>query len=110
MQIFAGAFMESQGKDIIQWSMRSGDKDMEEETNEEGNEEEKCDDDEAKKDDDTLYRNDFEDLFASTQPSIGGLIIRESIEQSKLPYKKSVVQGNGKGIARSTEVPKDDSD
>ncbi|PPD75341.1 hypothetical protein GOBAR_DD27729 [Gossypium barbadense] len=102
--------MESQGKDTIQWLMRFGDEDTEEEANEEGNEEVKGDDDEAMKDDDaTPYCNDFEDLFAFAQPSTGGLIIRESIKQSELPYKKSVVQGKGKGIVGPTKVPEDDS-
>ncbi|MBA0763050.1 hypothetical protein Gotri_012574 [Gossypium trilobum] len=74
--------------------LESDDKDTKEEANGEGNNEEEGDDDEATEDDDaTPYCDNFEDLFLSAQPSTKGPIIRESTEQSKLPYKKSIVEG-----------------
>ncbi|KAK5811465.1 hypothetical protein PVK06_026800 [Gossypium arboreum] len=61
---------ESQRKDPIQWKMRFDDEDTKDEANEEGNGVEEGDDDEAMEDDDVApYHDDFEDLFASEQPS-----------------------------------------
>ncbi|KAA3470911.1 hypothetical protein EPI10_016583 [Gossypium australe] len=65
MQLFTDAFMESQGKDPIQWKTRLDDEDTNDEASEEVNGEEEGNDDEAIEDDDVApYHDDFEDLFA----------------------------------------------
>lgn len=77
----------------------------EEEANEEERKKEKANDNVMIKDDDmALYRDDFNDFFASKQPSIGRPIIRELTNQpTRFSYKKSIVKGKRKGSTRLSE-------
>ncbi|PPD94370.1 hypothetical protein GOBAR_DD08617 [Gossypium barbadense] len=101
------AFMESQGKDPIQWLMRSNDEVTKgEEANEEGSEDEEVDDDEATKDDDAApHCDDFKDLFMFEQPSSRGPVIRNVSDRPKLSYKNLVIKGKRKGVAEPSECP-----
>ncbi|KAH1114636.1 hypothetical protein J1N35_008014 [Gossypium stocksii] len=74
---------------------------------EKANEEKETDDDEEEiEDDDAVrYRNYFENVFASKQPSTRGSVIRELIEQPGLSYKKSIVKEKGKGLVGPSEGP-----
>ncbi|PPS17239.1 hypothetical protein GOBAR_AA03330 [Gossypium barbadense] len=87
--------------------MRSNDEaTINEEANEEGSEDEEVNNDEAMEDDDAESNcDDFEDLFASEQPSTGGPIIHNPSDRPRLSYKNLVIKGKGKGVAGLSECP-----
>ncbi|XP_016730261.1 uncharacterized protein [Gossypium hirsutum] len=98
------------GKDSIQWLTRSDDENTEEEdSKKEGSKEEAVDDDKVTEDDDvTPYHDDFENLFASKKPFTGGLVIHDPSDQPTVSYKKSIIKGKDKRVARSSEGPRGD--
>lgn len=54
------------------------------------------------------YHDDFENVFVPAHPSIGSPIIYDPSDQPEVSYKKSIMKGKSKGVAGSSEGPKDD--
>ncbi|KAK5794806.1 hypothetical protein PVK06_036053 [Gossypium arboreum] len=83
----------------IQRPTRSIDEDMEEEAEKEGNKEEEGNDAKTREDVNMApYCKEFEDLFASEQPSTGGPDIRESTNQPKNLTRSRSCKARGKEL------------